>query len=140
MDKKQYWTIGGVALLLVGVYIVYDSFFKKKEDKVTKPNKKEDGVLGTLSSAGSTITSSVGGVASNIVQFVTTYNDYIVTTQKTGLNVRQKPDINSKIITSLPSGSTILAKASGNKGWLAVSKDGDKLLGYVSQEFLKIKK
>lgn len=133
MENKKYWTIGGVALILVGAYIVYNKLFKGG-------NSVQDGkTSGEAGGVTGTITGSIGGVASGITNFLTNYNDYVVTTQNAGLNVRTKPDANSKVITTLPSGSTIKAKVSGTKGWMGVSLDGRSFLGYVSQNYLKIK-
>jgi len=71
--------------------------------------------------------------------FLTRWNDYTVNTASTSLNVRERPDSASKIVGKLAKGSTIKAKASGTKGWMAVSKDGVNTLGYSSLDYLKIK-
>lgn len=73
------------------------------------------------------------------LNFLMQWNDYTVNTQTSALNVRQRPDSTSKIIDKLPKGSVVKAKASGTKGWFAVSKDGVNTLGYASQDYLKYK-
>jgi len=65
-----------------------------------------------------------------------TFNKYIVTTISSSLNVRSQPSTNSSSVSSLPKGSEIFAKQSAIDGWSEYSKDGSKVDGYVSTQYL----
>ena len=82
----------------------------------------------------------IADLGSAVSNFLSNYQNYVVATQTSNLNVRSKPDNTSKVIGSLKKGSTVRAKASGVKGWFAISNNDKDIKGYVSSQFLKVKK
>lgn len=142
MKNKNLWMSVGVAALLIGGYFVIRNMKKKKKDEDFKGKQEPIEGLDTPAVLPSEPTPSsptlIGGFA-GIAQFLTNWNDYVVNTKTSSLNVRKNPDSKSAIVDSLRKGSVIKAKASGVKGWFAVSRDGETTLGYVAQEFIKPK-
>lgn len=162
MKNKGLIIAAGVLLLLAVPVVVIASSRRRKKDE-EKPKKRSTVVaddpikqtkeefekdrenapvppLATLPTLpGSVSLPGLGTFPLPDLSFLTRWNDYTVNTQSSPLNVRQRPDSTSKIIDKLPKGSTIKAKASGTKGWFAVSKDGVNTLGYASQDYLKYK-
>ena len=158
MKNKGILIAAGVLLLLaVPVIVMASNRQRQKNKRDEKPKKKssvvaddpikqtkeqfdkdrENAPVPTLPSSVSL--PGLGTFPLPDLSFLTRWNDYTVNTQSSPLNVRQRPDSTSKIIDKLPKGSTIKAKASGTKGWFAVSKDGVNTLGYASQDYLKYK-
>ena len=140
-NKTLIAIIGGLALLGVG-YFLLRRFTKKGEQKAdeireqgqqAEPPSDLPPLLPT--GTGNPLTD----LASNLTNFLTRYQDYVVATQTSNLNVRQRPDSQSKIVASLKKGSTVRAKASGVKGWFAISDNDKDIKGYVAQSFLKAK-
>lgn len=154
-----WWIVGGLAVLGIG-YFAFKKFSKKGEQKADEikrqgqdliidqpadskesPNmdsywKRHNELLKKQSTTGNTWT-NIGNAINN---FLSNWNEYVVSTQSSQLNIREKPDVNSRKIGFLFKGETIYAKASGVKGWLAISIDATKIDGYVSQQYLKPKK
>lgn len=143
MKKNQYYIIGGIALALAGGIFLWRKYINGKKAEAPVPQEpisdidQSNSVVSTVVGSGTAITSTLGGLSQSIFGFLTEYNDYLVNTQTSGLNVRSKPDAKSKIVGNLKKGQTIKAKASGVKGWFDVSKDGKNNFGYVSSQFLK---
>lgn len=67
---------------------------------------------------------------------VSTFEKYTVTTTASNLNVRLEPSTNASIVSSLPKGSEIFAKDCSTTGWCEYSKDGSKVDGYVSSQYI----
>lgn len=132
MKKNNiYLIVGGLAIVGVALLIIRN----RKKAMLIAPQQPTDATDPIVNPVVITDKTPIGGAA----RFLTTYQDYVVTTQRSNLNVRQNADGNSKVVASLPKGSTIKAKASGVKGWFEVSKDGKTPLGFVSSQFLKVK-
>jgi uncharacterized protein YgiM (DUF1202 family) len=142
MKKSSLYQIGAVALVLAAGFFIYKQFVNgKKSQQPVSPEPIKDLDENPLNQVASTvgprIENTLGALSGSLFGFLTEYNDYTVTTQTSGLNVRQKPDSKAKVVGNLPKGSTIKAKASGVKGWFDVSKDGSSNYGYVAAQFLK---
>lgn len=148
-NKTLLWVLGGVTLAGLAYFFIV---------KGKKQNQSSAGTTGTDSVPSDSIIpeapalatppivptapsiNPLGTIYNALNNLLSNWNDYTVTTTNLPLNVRQKPDSVSKVVTTLPKGSTIKAKASGVKGWMAVSQDGQNILGYVSQQYLKLVK
>jgi len=133
MKKNNLYTIGGITLVLVGGYFLYKKFLSKPQ---TQENLGQEPIKELDTNPLDQVPSSISGLSSAF-SFLTEYNDYKVSTTSSSLNVRQKPNAQSKIVGTLAKGSTIKAKASGTKGWFDVSQDGKTNFGFVSAQFLK---
>jgi len=116
MKKSTFWVIAGVAGVGIVGYYLYNRYAGKKATATPAP-------LPTPTPA-----PAPSG-----------YEDYVVTTQRSNLNIRQNPDSVAKIVGSLSKGSEIKAKPSSVAGWLEVSKDGVTSLGFSSEAFLRKK-
>jgi uncharacterized protein YgiM (DUF1202 family) len=153
MKKSTWIAIASVAALGVAGYFLFKSWNKKQEEKKrrllgenkvpgldpsagqgTTPKELETNPVGVLTGG---LGTSFDVMTSSIANYLKNFNQYQVVTQTSNLNIREKPDGNSKVIGSLAKGSTITAKASGTKGWFAITDDGQTIKGYVSQTFLK---
>jgi len=77
------------------------------------------------------------GVVNAVKNITGRYMKYRVSTMDTALNVRQKPTEYARIVSKLPKGGTIFARTTSNIGWLEVSVDGQKPIGFVSAAFLR---
>lgn len=135
--RNTLYILGGLAVALA-----LFSYKKSRRQKITRQNISSDTVIGLDENKvqGESIPilpNTLQGAVGSIFGFLTAYNDYEVVTKNTKLNVRERPDGESKIITSLPKGSKIKGKASGTKGWFDVSQDGKKNFGFVASEFLR---
>ena len=135
--------IGGVAALGLS-YFLYRRFTKKGEQRADEIRQQgqqaptdQPSDLPPLLPVGTG--NPLTDLASNITNFLNRYQDYEVVTKTNNLNLRQRPDSQSRIIGSLRKGSSVRAKASGVKGWFAVSDNDKDIKGYVSQTFLKPK-
>jgi uncharacterized protein YgiM (DUF1202 family) len=141
--KTIWWIVGGVAAVGVGLLLLR-RFTKKGQAKADEI--RQQGAAAPIDvitpspvpviRTGNPIT-DLGSAVSN---FLSNYQNYVVATQTSNLNVRSKPDASSKVIGSLKKGSTVRAKASGTKGWFAISDNDSDIKGYVSAQFLKAKK
>ena len=152
MDKKTVWLVIGAVVLIAAAPFVVKAATRRKDappkkrssveacspeiqtkEQFEKDREKADSTL-------LPVLPGIGGIIAPITRYVTSWNDYTVNTRTTNLNVREKPDSLSKIVGSLTKGSTVKAKASGVKGWMAVSADGGKTtFGYSAMEYLKAK-
>lgn len=134
--------LGGVAVLGLS-YFLYRRFTKKgeqKADEIRQQGQQGDQPADDLPPLLPTGTGNpLADLASNITNFLSRYQDYEVVTKTSNLNVRSKPDSTAKVIGSLKKGSTVRAKASGVKGWFAISDNDKDIKGYVAQSFLKPK-
>lgn len=65
------------------------------------------------------------------------FNDYVVNTSSTNVNVRKSPSTSSTVIGSVAKNAKIKARPSANIDWLEYSKDGKTVFGYVSAAYLK---
>jgi uncharacterized protein YgiM (DUF1202 family) len=142
MKNKTLITILSIAAV-AGIGIYFFSRMKKKGEQKAEEIKQEGEIL-DMTQPSQTTTPIISGnpwqnIANTISNFLSNYNDYTVTTQTSGLNLREKPDAKSKILASIPKGSTVKAKASEVKGWFIVSKDGVNPSGFVASQFLKAK-
>lgn len=143
-NKTLIAVIGGLALLGVG-YFLLRKFSKKGEMKADEIRQQgQDPIIdqpadSTPVQLPTTTGSAWTNIGNAITNFLSNYQDYEVVTKTSSLNVRQRPDAQSKIIGSLTKGSTVRAKASGVKGWFAVSDNDKDIKGYVSQTYLKAK-
>lgn len=133
----------GVVAAIVGGFLLLRRNLKKKDEEVRENIKGSQEPIAGLDAptpdSGSIPPPAIPALnpLQAVASFLTNWNDYVVNTKTRGLNVRKNPDSKSGILLSLPKGSTIKGKASGVKGWFAVSKDGVNTLGYVSSDLLK---
>lgn len=149
-NKGLIWVLGGLAVAGIGYFV-----FTKLKNKAPKKDKNApiDTGMGVVSLDDIPSTATPPIVASStpspnpltrlfdgLTNLLSNWAEYVVSTQTAPLVVREKPDSIAKKVTTLAKGSTIQAKASGVKGWMAVSQDGENTLGYVSQQYLKLKK
>ena len=139
-NKNLLWILGGLTLAGLGYFLFVKS--KQKKDEIGKPEEAApplgDATISEVEVPSPSL-SGLGSLVGGAFNFFANWKDYTVATTSTPLNVRDKADSKGKIVATLPKGSVIKAKASGVKGWLAVSKDGKNTLGYVSQTYLKPK-
>ena len=103
----------GVLALGVGAYFI----FRPKNDELkdgdkNNDDKKDDVVEGS------------------------SFDKYIVSTNKGNLNMRDIASTSGNIKQSLPKGSEILARPSQKEGWHEVSDDGKKVVGFVSSQYI----
>jgi len=111
LEKKQKRILLFAVPILIGLYLI----FKKPSAKTLPPLPQP------------TPTPSPSS----------TFEKYIVTTSSSSLNVRSEPSTtNSSIVSSLPKGSEIFARYSSIDGWYEYSKDGSKVDGYVSSQYI----
>ena len=153
MKKSTWIALASIAALGVAGYFGIKWWNKKQEDKKKKllgdnkipgldpsagqgttPKELQTNPVGVLTGGLNSSLATIGGAVANYLQ---NFNQYQVATQTSALNIREKPDGNAKVIGKLAKGSTITAKASGTKGWFAITEDGNTIKGYVSQTFLK---
>lgn len=140
MKNKTLITILSIAAV-AGIGIYFFNRMKKKGEQKAEEIKQEGEVLDMTQPEITPIISPnpLVNIANTISNFLSNYNDYVVTTQTSGLNLREKADAKSKVLASIPKGSTVKAKASGVKGWFIVSKDGKNPSGFVASQYLKAK-
>ena len=108
--------------VLVGGYFAY-KYFTRPSDKVTLPEQQVDPVTGeviTISPAPTT----------------NPFQQYVVKTLVSNLNVRQSPNTSSAIVASLKKGSSVYARPSSTSGWFEYSADGSNVTGFVSSMYL----
>lgn len=142
-NKTLYW-IGGIALTIGGVYILVN-WYNKMQDAKRNALSQNAGTSpgGTNASTPPSNTNNSfldmwsKGVVAGVNKIMGTYLKYKVVTQNDPLNVRQKPDASSVVVGKLPKDSIIYAKKSNVMGWMEVSTDGQKPLGFSSAAFLK---
>ena len=158
MKNKGLWIAGGVLLLLAFPVVVIAANRRRGKDKPgagkkssvvaddpikqTREQFEKDRVDATKAIPvlpTSIAIPAIGGFTLPNLNFLLQWNDYTVKTASGNLNVRERPDSSSKIVDRLPKGSTIKAKASGTRGWMAVSRDGVSTIGYASLEYLQFK-
>ena len=136
MKNRNLYIIGGLALAAGLAFLLLRK--RKKDEIIVEAGVAEAPVVPALDTPKPVVGTPSAGLAA-AAGFLTSYQDYTVETSRTGLNVRVRPDGGSRIVGSLPKGSTIKAKASGVKGWFEVSKDGVTPMGFVSSVFLRAK-
>jgi uncharacterized protein YgiM (DUF1202 family) len=140
-NKTIWWIVGGVAVLGAG-YLILRKFTKKGEKK--SEEIRQSGAEEPVELNPPTPPVLTGNplldIGNTISNFLSNYQDYVVSTQTSSLNLRSNPDGASKVVGSLKKGSIVRAKASGVKGWFAVSDNDKDIKGYVSSTFLKAKK
>lgn len=137
MKKDKVYILAGIVASIGIGYYAYRRFFKKNQGIFTKNEPVE--TVDAPASVVSSFTNPIANIGSSIDAFVSSFKDYTVATESTPLNVRQEPNTTSKIVSSIPKGTVVKAKASGTKDWFAVSKDGKNTVGFVSAKFLKAK-
>lgn len=135
--------LGGVAALGLS-YFLYRRFTKKGEQRADEIRQQGQQANEPPSTATPTILPTPTGnpltdIAGTLGNFLSNYQTYTVVTKTSNLLLRDKPDAQGKVIGSFRKGSTVRAKASGTKGWFAVSDNDKDVKGYVSQAFLKPK-
>ena len=113
MTKTKKALLIGVPVL-IGVYLIYRQMRGKK-------TYQEAVIAHPPGTPTSTTTPPADGCGS-----------YKVTTVVSNLNVRQQPNTSSAIISSLPKGSTVSAKASSTSGWMELCSQS----GFVSATYL----
>ena len=147
-NKILLW-VAGIAAVVGGVFIAAKAFNRKQDEKkqdavgnqpvqadqqtpalVEKQEQSKDGIKSLLDAA-------TQGIVKGVKNITSRYMKYRVITQETALNVRQKPDGNSKVVAKLQKDSFISARSSNVVGWMQVSKDGKTALGFVSSSFLR---
>jgi len=62
---------------------------------------------------------------------------YAIQTSGSNLNVRDNPKTSGKLVKTLEPFISIYARNSGTKGWMEVSEDGKKVIGYASSDYLR---
>ena len=129
MINKKYKIALITLPVLIGGYFIYRQLKGKKtyEEAVMEA----DGVStdGSTDDGGSTGDGG-GGSGSDSG----TYAKYKVTTLVSNLNIRQNPSTNSTILTSVPKGTIIDAKASSTSGWMEVMVGSTN--GFASAQYL----
>lgn len=143
--KKSYvlGIVGGV-LVIATAYYIFQRFKKKSEAKLDANLKPQTPIqeIGTgvqdsvkqIVAAGGDVLGQIGASVGN---YLSTFNPYTVNTVSSNLYIRETPDAKGKILGKYPKGKVINAKASGTKGWFAVTEDGKNIKGYVSSVYLK---
>lgn len=144
-NKILLW-VAGIAALLGGVLIAVKAFNRSQDEKKqgvvgnqpdqqtpTSPAKQEESKDGYTK----LLDSMTEGIVNGVKNITSRYMRYRVTTKETALNVRQKPDGNSKVVAKLQKDSSISARSSNVVGWMQVSKDGKTAIGFVSSSFLR---
>ena len=63
---------------------------------------------------------------------------YIVNTMSTSLNIREKPDVSSKVVGTLMKGEKFLGQKSENPSWIKVFGGLGNIKGYVSAQYAKL--
>ena len=137
------------AALVGGVFIAAKAFNRKQDEKKqdvvgnqpvqggnqtpTAADKQDEGKDGYTK----LLDSMTQGIVNGVKNITSRYMKYRVNTKETALNVRQKPDGNSKVVAKLQKDSSIFAKSSNVVGWMQVSKDGKTAIGFVSASFLR---
>jgi uncharacterized protein YgiM (DUF1202 family) len=118
MKKDTIIKVGSVVGVLVVLYFVYKKI--KKESNANVNLNPQD----TKNEDVSTPTTDNG------------YSKYKITTQSTSLNIRENPDVKSKIIGKLNKGQEVLLKASTTNGWMEYSTNGVTTFGFVSSDYV----
>jgi hypothetical protein len=152
MDKKTVWLVVGAVALIAAAPFVVKAATRRRDETPKKRSSVEAGSpeiqtkeqferdRQQAEETPMPVLPGIGGIIAPLTRYVTSWNDYTVNTRTSNLNVREKPDSLSKLVGSLVKGSTVKAKASGVKGWMAVSTDGGKTtFGYSAMEYLKAK-
>jgi uncharacterized protein YgiM (DUF1202 family) len=146
-NKTTIYWIGGFVLVLGGIIIALRAIKQSQErakldGNAPPPPRTDQSVAAEPPVAGGDgYTKLVDNVTQGIVNAVKNitgrYMKYRVATKDTALNVRQKPTEYARVVSKLPKGGTIFARTTSNIGWLEVSVDGQKPIGFVSSTFLK---
>jgi hypothetical protein len=147
MKTNKVWLwIAGIAGI-AGVAYIFIKGSNKQQDakkievkntsnelqKESKPEEKDGSLEGVVKNVSNAVISSVLAVAGGWMK-------YKVNTQQTGLNVRKSPDGSSQIVATLPKDSVVYGRSSKIIGWMEVSRDGKKSIGYSSSAFLTSQK
>lgn len=141
------WIVGGILVVGAAGFFLYKKFQKKAEEnldkKIKAPETPEEApkesnpVKDTVSQIIAAGGGILGGIGAAANEYLSNYNDYVVNTISSNLYLRETPNAQGKILGKFTKGSIIKAKASGTKGWFAVSEDGSTVKGYVSSMYLK---
>lgn len=143
-NKATLYWIGGVVLALGGIMIAVRALNRradKNKPVVTPPLVDEAAPAAPTQPAvvegkKDIITAMADGVVNAVKNITSRYMKYRVATKETALNVRQKPDGTARVVSKLPKDSAIFARTTDVMGWLEVSRDGKKPLGFVASTFL----
>lgn len=139
-NKVILW-IGGIAATLGLIFIAVKNSNRKQDEKKVRtdggetlpapvePETPQAPPVNLLDAA-------TQGIVKAVRNIVGKFMKYRVNTKETALNVRQKPDGSSRIVSKLPKDSKIFARSANVIGWMEVSKDGKKPIGFVSSAFL----
>lgn len=139
-NKVILW-IGGIAAILGLAFIAVKNSNRRQDEKKLRtdggdglpapvePETSQEAPTNLLDAA-------TRGIVKAVKQIVGKFMRYRVNTKETALNVRQKPDVGSAIVSKLPKDSKIFARSADVIGWMEVSKDGKKPIGFVSSSFL----
>jgi len=144
-NKILLWVLG-ITAVVGGALIAVKAFNRSQENKkkgaiadqpdqqtsapVEKQEQSKDGITSLLDNM-------TQGIVNGVKNITSRYMKYRVITKDTALNVRQKPDGNSKVVAKLQKDSSIMARSSNVVGWMQVSRDGKTDLGFVSSAFLR---
>jgi uncharacterized protein YgiM (DUF1202 family) len=111
--------------VLVGGYFILRSMRKRKEETPvpTSTPEPQKGGLNIVKTPETTVTT-------------TSYQNYVVTTQTSNLNIRKQPSTSSAVIGSLNKGSKVLLKPSATSGWMEYSENGNTTVGYVASGYV----
>lgn len=140
-NKNVLWIGLGVVALGAVAFIAYKKFTKKAEEKLKKVTDNPP-TQGGNDGGGVTVPEppTLGGligIGQKLNSFLSNWNNYLVNTASSSLNVRDTPATTGKVIAKYPKGAIIKAKPSKTKGWFEVTDDGKTVKGYVSADFLK---
>jgi uncharacterized protein YgiM (DUF1202 family) len=132
MINKKYKIALITLPVLIGGYFIYRLLKGKKtyEEAVMEADGgSTDGSTDDGGSTGDGGSNDGGGDSGS-----GTYAKYKVTTLVSNLNIRQNPSTNSTILTSVPKGTIIDAKASSTSGWMEVMVGSTN--GFASAQYL----
>ena len=144
-NKTLYWVLGA-SLTLGGLYLVVSWFNRSQEQKkqgilskAAENLNEVEPLSGKDNRDGMSkiLDATTQGIVNAVKNITTRYTRYRVSTLETALNVRQKPDGNSRIVSKLEKGSLIFGRSSKVVGWMEVSRDGIKSTGFVASSFLR---
>lgn len=117
--KKKKIIIISASVVVAGIvaYYIYDNMRSKRRRTNVIISEEED------------------IIKEEVKPIETTYDTYIVSTKTSNLNIRQSPDVNSKILDRFVKGSVVYARKTNND-WYEVSIDGINSIGFVSAKYL----
>lgn len=139
-NKNTLWIVGGaVAVAAIGFFLLkkFTAKAEGKVDEIQSPEKPTETPEVKPQPQLPILGDPLANIGAMVTNFLTTYNPYTVNTISSSLYLRETPDAKGKIIGKYAKGTVITAKASGTKGWFAVTEDGKNIKGYVSATYLK---